>query len=310
MVRGTQVTNRAKSAGNEIARLLPKGAVLFGEPLSKHTSFRIGGPCDYFALPDTEEELANLLGFVRQSGLPYYLMGNGTNLLCADEGFAGVVIQTARLNRIMAEDGGVYAECGASLTRAAYEAAAASLTGLEFAHGIPGSVGGGTVMNAGAYGGEIADAACEVFYLDPAGNRFRVQAKAAGFAYRSSRFQREALTVTAVRFKLREGRQTEIREKMADYAERRRTKQPLDLPSAGSVFKRPANGYASALIDACGLKGCRIGGACVSKKHAGFIVNTGGATCRDVLALIEYVREQVLKQSGVLLECEIKTLGV
>ena len=280
------------------------------EPLSKHTSFRIGGPCDYFVLPDSEEELAGLLQFVRETGLPHYLMGNGTNLLCADAGYAGVVIQTTRLNRVMTEDGGVYAECGASLTRAAYEAAAASLTGLEFAHGIPGSVGGGTAMNAGAYGGEIKDVTYEVFCLDAAAERRRVSVKDAAFAYRSSKFQSEGLVVTAVRFRLRRGRQAEIRSKMADYAERRRTKQPLDLPSAGSVFKRPAGGYASALIDACGLKGSRIGGACVSEKHAGFIVNTGGATCRDVLTLIERVQERVLAQCGVRLECEIKTLGI
>lgn len=297
-------------AAEEIARLIPHGRVQKQEPLAAHTSFRIGGPCAVLAVPGTEEELAALLSYTMEKGLPRFLLGSGTNLLCADRGYDGVVIQTGCLNGVAVEDDLVAAGAGASLTKTAFAAMNASLTGLEFAHGIPGSAGGGAVMNAGAYGGELGQVISDVTCLDGRGNRRTVPAEAAGFAYRTSIFQRSALTVTSIRCRLKPGDPAEIRACMADLAERRREKQPLDLPSAGSVFKRPAAGYASAMIDACGLKGCAVGGACVSEKHAGFIVNRGGATCADVLALIEIIQQCVKERFGVLLECEIQTLGL
>lgn len=299
-----------RHAAEEIERLIPHGRVQKAEPLAAHTSFRIGGPCAVLAVPGTEEELAALLSYTMEKGLPRFLLGSGTNLLCADQGYDGVVIQTGCLNGVAVDGDTVTAGAGASLTRTAFAAMNAALTGLEFAHGIPGSAGGGAVMNAGAYGGELGQVILDVTCLDSRGNRRTVPAEAAGFAYRTSIFQREALTVTAMRCRLKPGDPAEIRACMADLAERRREKQPLDLPSAGSVFKRPAAGYASAMIDACGLKGRAVGGACVSEKHAGFIVNRGGATCADVLALIEIIQQCVEERFGVLLECEIQTLGL
>lgn len=304
------MSNSANLAAKDLARLLPSGLVLPNEPLAAHTSFRIGGPCAVFAVPGSEEELAALLQYTAEKGLMRFLMGSGTNLLCADAGYDGVVIQTGRLCRVAVEDQVVTAGAGSSLTRTAYAAMNAGLTGLEFAHGIPGSVGGGTVMNAGAYGGALQDVILDVTCLDDDGNRRCFSNAESAFAYRRSRFQEEPLTVTSVRFVLQPGEPDAIRATMNELAERRRTKQPLELPSAGSVFKRPPNGYASAMIDECGLKGLTVGGACVSPKHAGFIVNNGGATCADVLQLIEIIQTQIQNRFGVRLECEIRTLGL
>lgn len=303
------MSNCANCAAAEIARLLPSGLVLSDEPLAAHTSFRIGGPCTVFAVPGSEAELAALLQYTVEKDLPRFLMGNGTNLLCADAGFDGIVIQTGRLCQLSIHENVVTAGAGSSLTRTAYAAMNAGLTGLEFAHGIPGSVGGGAVMNAGAYGGSLQNVILDVTCLDASGNRRIFSNAESAFSYRHSRFQQESWIVTAVRFGLQQGDSNEIRAVMNELAERRREKQPLELPSAGSVFKRPQNGYASAMIDACGLKGLSVGGASVSSKHAGFIVNNGGATCSDVLKLIEMIQNRVQNQFGVQLMCEIQTLG-
>lgn len=303
------MSNSANLTAKDLTRLLPGGLVLQNEPLAAHTSFQIGGPCAVFAVPGSEEELAALLQYTAEKALPRFLMGSGTNLLCADAGFDGVVIQTGRLCRVSVEDHVVTAGAGSSLTRTAYAAMNAGLTGLEFAHGIPGSVGGGAVMNAGAYGGALQDVILDVTCLDDDGNRRCFSNIESAFSYRHSRFQEEPLTVTSVRFALQPGEPDAIRATMNELAERRRAKQPLELPSAGSVFKRPPNGYASAMIDECGLKGLTVGGACVSPKHAGFIVNNGGATCADVLQLIEIIQTHIQNRFGVRLECEIRTLG-
>ncbi|MBE6954103.1 MAG: UDP-N-acetylmuramate dehydrogenase [Ruminococcaceae bacterium] len=298
-----------KQIGVLLAGILPAEAVWADEPMEKHTSFRIGGPCDWMATPRTEEELCRVLACVRAAEVPYFVLGNGTNLLCSDAGFRGVVIRTAKLDELSICDGTVRVGAGLSMTRTAFDAANESLTGLEFAHGIPGSIGGGVVMNAGAYGGEMAQVVSRVFCVDQAGTAREFTLEEAELGYRSSRFQREELIVTGAELKLEAGDREEIRAAMADLAERRRSKQPLELPSAGSVFKRPPNGFAAAMIDQCGLKGYRIGGACVSEKHAGFIVNLGGATCADVLALVDHIKACVSEAFGTELQCEIKRLG-
>ena len=301
--------DRKQAIGTKLAEILPVGAVTADEPMENYTSFRIGGPCDWMAVPQTEEELCRVLAFVRSEEIPYFVLGNGTNLLCSDAGFRGVVIRTAKLDALSVCGETVRAGAGLSMTRTAFAAANASLTGLEFAHGIPGSIGGGVVMNAGAYGGEMAQVISRVFCVDRTGVAKEFTLAEAELGYRSSRFQREDLIVTGAELKLAAGDREAIRATMADLAERRRSKQPLELPSAGSVFKRPPNGFAAAMIDECGLKGYRIGGACVSEKHAGFIVNLGGATCADVLALVDHIKARVSEAFGTELQCEIKRLG-
>lgn len=301
--------DRKQAIGAKLAEILPAGAVRADEPMEKYTSFRIGGPCDWMATPRTEEELCRTLACVRTMEVPYFVLGNGTNLLCSDAGFRGVVIRTAKLDALSICDETVRVGAGLSMTRTAFAAANASLTGVEFAHGIPGSIGGGVVMNAGAYGGEMAQVISRVFCVNRCGEAREFTLEEAELGYRSSRFQREELIVTGAELKLSAGDREEIRTMMADLAERRRSKQPLELPSAGSVFKRPPNGFAAAMIDQCGLKGYRIGGACVSEKHAGFIVNVGGATCADVLALVDHIKARVSEVFGTELQCEIKRLG-
>ena len=303
------MTNRMQAVESALNSILPSEAIRANAPMAEYTSFRIGGPCDWMVSPTTEEELCNVAAYARAASIPYFILGNGTNLLCSDAGFRGIVIRTAKLDALEIADETVYAGAGGSMTRAAFAAANASLTGLEFAHGIPGSIGGGTVMNAGAYGGELSQCIERVFCIDEAGVHREFSNGESAFGYRESYFQAKPLIVTAVRLRLSRGETETIKATMADLAERRRTKQPLELPNAGSVFKRPPNGYAAAMIDACGLKGYRVGGACVSEKHAGFIVNLGGATCADVLHLVEHIKERVLAEFGTELQCEIKRLG-
>ncbi|MBR5520040.1 MAG: UDP-N-acetylmuramate dehydrogenase [Clostridia bacterium] len=298
-----------QTVGPELAKLLPAADIRADVPMSEYTSFRIGGPCDWMVTPPDEESFCRVLGYVSEAEIPFFVLGNGSNLLCSDAGYRGVVIRTAKLDALTIADNVVTVGAGLSMTRTAFAAANASLTGLEFAHGIPGSIGGGVVMNAGAYGGELATCVSLVFCADANGNRCEIRGEDAAFGYRASRFQAESLIVTGAELRLQVGEKEEIKATMADLAERRRSKQPLDLPSAGSVFKRPPNGFAAAMIDECGLKGCRVGGACVSEKHAGFIVNLGGATCADVLQLVALIKERVLANCGTELECEIKRLG-
>lgn len=292
----------------EKLHMLLGDGLLANEALSRHTSFKIGGPCAAMALPSDAGTLASVVKLVRQHAVPYLLMGNGTNLLCPDRGYAGIVIKTTGVNNISLDGGQITAECGATLAKAAMTALGASLTGLEFAHGIPGSVGGGIVMNAGAYGGEMADVAVKTRYLTTDGQVKEITGKAHEFGYRKSIFSNEHDIVLQTVFQLQKGDPIYIKAKMAELSKKRRSTQPLDLPSAGSVFKRPAGFYTGRLIEDCGLKGYKIGGAQVSEKHCGFIVNTGGATARDVLELISYIKEKVFCRFGVRLECEIKII--
>ncbi|MBP5311613.1 MAG: UDP-N-acetylmuramate dehydrogenase [Clostridia bacterium] len=277
------------------------------EPMSLHTSFKIGGPADIFAEPRSTEELVSLLTFLQGVNEPFIVIGNGTNLLVRDEGFRGTVIKIGKGFSDFSVDG-LVVKAGAGMTLAALakRAGDASVSGFEELSGIPGTVGGAVRMNAGAYGVSVSDLLVSVTYFD--GEKLKtISDDEADLSYRHSIFCdiKNAVIVEAVF----EGRcfrpKEEIAAAQAEYNERRRNSQPLDFPSAGSTFKRPASGYASRLIDECGLKGCRVGGAEVSQKHAGFVINTGGATACDVLALMEKVEATVLEKTGVELEPEI-----
>ena len=292
-----------------IGDYLPDLEWICDEPMAKHTSFRIGGPARRMAFPKTREQLVVLMGFLQDAGIKPLLIGNGTNLLVADEGLDTVVIDTsAGLSRIaLTGEGEITADAGVPLAKLALFAWKSCLTGLEFAHGIPGTLGGGIVMNAGAYGGELKDAVTEVTALYPDGVKILKPAEL-DFSYRRSVFSSGEGIVLGARLRLEAGEPDAVKARMDELMARRRASQPLELPSAGSTFKRPAGYFAGTLIEGCGLKGCRVGGAEVSQKHAGFVVNVGGATCADVLALIERVQKTVYGAHGVMLEPEVKII--
>lgn len=294
----------------DIRKALPGLELRENEPMGEHCSFRVGGPAAAMALPGSIRELEALAGLLRRAGVKPLVIGKGTNILPPDEGLDRFVVAVCPgVGQVQVSGGQVTADCGASLAAAASAAARAELTGLEFAHGIPGSVGGGVVMNAGAYGGELKDVAVRTDYLDEELVPRTVQGPEHEFAYRHSVFSGREVILLRTVFSLTHGDGAAIRERMAQLAQRRRDSQPLDLPSAGSTFKRPAGGYAAALIDQAGLKGFRIGGAQVSEKHAGFVVNAGSATAADILRLMEHIQRTVLARSGVELEPEVLILG-
>ena len=285
-------------------------AVFEKEEMSAHTSFRIGGPADLFVTPDSEEKAAEVIGVVRAADVPYFIMGNGSNLLVADRGFDGVVIQLGkRMSGFSVEGFTITAQSGALLSRIAAGARDAGLDGFSFASGIPGTFGGACMMNAGAYGGEMKDVLSSVTVLDQNGNIRTVPPEEMGLGYRRSAFGERGDIVLSGTIRLKEGDPVKIGERMEELAQQRKDKQPLNLPSAGSTFKRPEGYFAGKLISDAGLKGCRVGGAEVSQKHAGFVVNTGGATAEDVRKLIDHIQKTVYEQFGVLLETEVKFLG-
>lgn len=279
------------------------------EPMAHHTTFRVGGPAALMALPKSLEELSAVLRAAAEAGIVPFFLGKGSNLLVADEGVDRFLIKLAGGLTRLERDGetGLYLGSGLSLAQAANFAAGCGLTGLEFAHGIPGTLGGGVVMNAGAYGGELKDVVTEVTALYPDGVKVLTPAEL-DFSYRHSVFSAGEGIVLGAKVKLESGDPDAIKAKMDDLMARRKASQPLELPSAGSTFKRPTGYYAGPLIEGCGLKGCRVGGAEVSSKHAGFVVNVGGATCADVLALIEKVQKTVYDAHGVMLEPEVKII--
>ncbi len=286
-------------------------AVSVDEPMSAHTTFRAGGKASCFAEP-TEEELAELMSFVTAEGLPYFILGNGSNVLFSDAGYDGLVISIGKnMAQIRTDGGAITAGAGALLSSVAAEALRQGLTGLEFASGIPGSVGGGVFMNAGAYGGELKDVISRVTALTPAGEKKTYRTEELDFSYRHSIFTAEAAgeIVLSADFSLKEGDPDRIRETMQDLNARRREKQPLEFPSAGSTFKRPEGHFAGKLIQEAGLMGYAVGDAMVSTKHAGFVVNTGKASASDIYAVICHVQETVLEMSGVRLEPEVRLIG-
>ena len=286
----------------------PELTILENEPMSRHCSFRIGGACDAMLLPSSIEDVEAVCALLAECGEKPFLMGNGTNLLVTDAPLHRIVLRMGEeFSRVDPVNGtALRAESGATLSRLASFAAARGLAGLEFAHGIPGTLGGAVSMNAGAYGGEMKDVVTSVTYLDK--DLFLRETDDAGFSYRRSRFSDTDCIVLGAKISLHEDDPDAIRERMRSLAERRRSSQPLDMPSAGSTFKRPAGGYAAALIDEAGLKGYTVGGAQVSEKHAGFVVNRGGACFDDVLRLIEHIQSEVYRVSGIELEPEVKII--
>lgn len=295
---------------SKITQLLPNIRMVCEEPLSKHTSFKIGGPAEIMAFPASRAELNDLLKTSALLDCDPVILGAGTNILAPDEGLRGLVIclkdGLRELYRI--NDTDIYVDCGVSMTKAAMFAASLGLSGMEFAHGIPGSIGGGVYMNAGAYGGEIADICKYVDIMDIDGREYRKRADQMDFGYRKSCVEDSGSIVLGAAFSLKNDSVDSIKSRMQELQQRRRTSQPLDLPSAGSAFKRPVGGFAAALIDQSGLKGYRVGGAAVSEKHAGFVVNLGGATASDVKKLLEDVRRIVLDRTGIALEPEVRIL--
>lgn len=279
-------------------------------PLSRVTSFHIGGNADLAVYPADAEAFAYALDAVVQAGVPYTVIGNGSNTLVRDSGFRGVVFVTTDMRRVTIDGTRLTGGCGVLLGSVGTNASRAGLAGAEFANGIPGTLGGAVYMNAGAYGGQLAEIVCETVCYDlDAKQVLHLDNAAQHFGYRHSVFMEKNYIILSATLQLTKDEPDAIRARMNDYLARRREKQPLEYPSAGSVFKRPEGHFAGKLIEDAGLKGLRVGGAEVSPKHAGFIVNVGGATARDVLELIERIREKVYAMSGVMLECEIRTIG-
>ena len=278
--------------------------------MRQYTTLRLGGKADWLAFPRNAEEIAALYAEAGQAGLPVTVIGHGSNLLVLDGGIRGLVIRVEKNMRSIRREGNrLIAQAGAMLGTVAVSAAEAGLTGLEFASGIPGTVGGGMTMNAGAYGGEMSDVTVRVDGITPDGKPVSLNRDEMRFGYRTSAVKQLDFIVTEVTMELQPGDPAEIRAKMSELNARRAEKQPLDIPSAGSTFKRPEGFFAAALIDQCGLKGCSIGGAQVSRKHAGFLVNNGSSS-RDYLALVRHVQQVVQEQTGIQLEPEIRIVGV
>ena len=292
---------------------LEKIPVLWDEPMKNHTSFKIGGPAAALCAPKDRQQLRELVGFVQREGVDSWYIGNGSNLLVSDEGLNGIaILLDSSFDGEIELDGTVLlAPAGKKLSAVCAAACAAGLTGLEFAYGIPGSVGGAVYMNAGAYGGEMKDRLLWVEYLAPTGEIVRLEQEQLSLSYRHSRFMEEGMEgscIVRAAFGLQRGEKAAIQSEMDRILNQRRQKQPLEYPSAGSTFKRPQGAFAAQLIDKCGLKGFTVGGAQVSEKHAGFVINTGKATCADVLELTRQVRECVQEKTGHLLELEVRQL--
>lgn len=294
----------------EINYLYPDFSMKENELLSKHTSFRIGGPCRLMLFPNSEAQLCGAVKVLKKYNERPLLLGGGTNVLAPDEGIAGVAIVTKERMKSIRRVGTneIEAQCGASLASLAHFACEQGLSGLEFAQGIPGTVGGGLYMNAGAYGGELANVSKKTSFMTADGEVCTVEGEAQQFGYRTSLFQSLDAVILSGVFTLPYGDPNTISEKMKELAQKRREKQPLEYPSAGSAFKRPVGFFAGALIEQAGLKGYAVGGAQISEKHAGFIINTGGATASDVKCLIAKVQERVFQSFGVELEPEIRLL--
>ena len=284
--------------------------IVENEPMSAHTTFRIGGPARYYMIPENAGQVSKCMGFAMKMELPYVIVGKGSNVLFSDEGYPGVVIEVGRsmADIEVSEDGHIRAGAGAGLGALAAAAAKQSLSGLEFASGIPGTVGGAVVMNAGAYGGEIKDCIKSAKVLDKEGAVLELSRDEMELGYRSSVIQRRGYIVTEAVFQLHKGNKEQILVRMSELNAKRREKQPLDYPSAGSTFKRPEGYFAGKLIEDAGLRGFQVGDAQVSEKHCGFVINRGKATAADVIGLMEEVQKRVLETSGVRLEPEVKII--
>lgn len=294
----------------ELCKIVSEDQILKDEPMDKHTTFRAGGKADYLMMPSNEEQVRDLVLLLKKENVPYYVMGNGSNLLVRDQGFKGVIIQIARkMNQIRVEGETIYAQAGALLSKIAAQALGEGLTGFEFASGIPGTLGGAVMMNAGAYGGEMKQVIVNACVLTSAGEIAVIPADLMELGYRTSVFAKNRDIILCAQLKLEYGNEAVIREYMDELKEQRVSKQPLEYPSAGSTFKRPEGYFAGKLIQDAGLRGFQVGGAQVSEKHCGFVINKDHATATDILSLMEQVSDKVEEKFGVRLEPEVKIIG-
>lgn len=294
----------------KFASILEDEQIFIDEPMNKHTTFRLGGPADFYLCPVHVKQVEQILHICKEEKLPYFILGNGSNLLVSDEGFRGVVIQIYKnMNQIQVEGEKVSAQAGALLSAIAKKAAQAQLTGMEFASGIPGTLGGAAVMNAGAYGGEMKDILESVTVLTGEGEILVLESSQLHMGYRTSVIKENGYIVMEATLALQRGEKERIQEKMDDLKNRRVSKQPLEFPSAGSTFKRPEGYFAGKLIEDTGLRGYQVGGAKISDKHCGFVINTGDATASEVVQLIRDVQDKVYEKFQVRLEPEVRFLG-
>lgn len=289
---------------------LPAEKFKINEPMKEHSSFKIGGPADVMVFPEDIKDLQRIIRYCRHKGIAYFVFGLGSNILVRDKGIRGVVIKIGdRLKKLSIHDDMIYAEAGVELAELSRAAAEHALGGLEFAEGIPGSLGGAVVMNAGAYGGEMKDILKEVKAITPEGELLNFKPEEMKFTYRGSVFQEEELIIVSALMQLQRGKAKDIRNRMQEFAKRRREKQPLEYPSAGSTFRRPPGHFVGPMIEEMGLKGYKVGGAEVSRKHAGFIINSSDASAEEVLELIAIIQAKVKEQYGIELKTEIKVIG-
>lgn len=295
---------------NQLIQIIDKERVLLDEPMKKHTTFRVGGNADYFVVPKTTEEVKGVVRLCKEENLPYYILGNGSNLLVGDKGYRGVIIQIYKeMNEITVDGDRIRAQAGALLSKVGSVALEAGLTGFEFAAGIPGAVGGAVVMNAGAYGGEMKDVLASATVLTQDGEVLKLSNDELELGYRTSVVAKNNYVVLEAEYQLQAGDKAAIRARMDELKVQRVTKQPLEYASAGSTFKRPEGYFAGKLIQDAGLRGFQVGGAQVSEKHCGFVINKGDATAADIVELMKQVSEKVFQEFGVTLEPEVKRLG-
>lgn len=295
---------------DKLNNVIAKDSILIDEPMSRHTTFRVGGPADFFVTPKAKEEVRDVIRICKEAGMPYYIMGNGSNLLVSDAGYRGVIVQIYKeMNEVKVEGDLVKAQAGALLSGIAAKALGAELSGFEFASGIPGTIGGACVMNAGAYGGEMKDVLESVTVLTGEGKIIELGRNELELGYRTSVIAKKGYIVLGAVLKLERGDGEKIKTYMDELKEKRVTKQPLEYPSAGSTFKRPEGYFAGKLIEDAGLRGFQVGGAQVSEKHCGFVINRDHATAADIMELMRQVQIRVKENSGVDLEPEVKRLG-
>ena len=295
---------------DKLNNVIAKDSILLDEPMSRHTTFRVGGPADFFVTPKANEEVRDVIRICKEAGMPYYIIGNGSNLLVSDAGYRGVIVQIYKeMNEVKVEGDLVKAQAGALLSGIAAKALGAELSGFEFASGIPGTIGGACVMNAGAYGGEMKDVLESVTVLTGEGKIIELGRNELELGYRTSVIAKKGYIVLGAVLKLERGDGEKIKTYMDELKEKRVTKQPLEYPSAGSTFKRPEGYFAGKLIEDAGLRGFQVGGAQVSEKHCGFVINRDHATAADIMELMRQVQIRVKENSGVDLEPEVKRLG-
>ena len=299
-----------KNVKKQLENAIGTEKIFYNEPMKKHTTFRIGGPADIFVVPETIEDIKAVCKIAKEGNIPLFILGNGSNLLVGDGGIEGIVLEIYKnLSQVKVEGTKIHVQAGAMLSSVSKAALKEGLTGFEFAGGIPGTFGGAVVMNAGAYGGEMVQVLIEVTVLTQDGEVKTIPASELELGYRTSNILKNGYVVLSGVIELKEGKEEEIKAQMDEYALARKTKQPLELPSAGSTFKRPEGYFAGKLIQDAGLRGYQVGGARVSDKHCGFVVNQENATAADVMQLIEDVQKKVKEQFGVLLEPEVKRIG-